>query len=403
MALACRFSTLCERVAGAGWHSDFRSDPTDRADRGSTLIDVGLDDHFDLNAVVDRVLGELVEEHGEEWVTERIDRLEAAFGRAVETALTDATPFVEDLKAGAPEMLEERRRGRREYREMVEEHWAAAFDLYEVVLRIAFEAGMDFGETRAERLGDRRVFVVLTRLHARGCRIAEEILVLVKNGYGQGALARWRTLHEVTCVAMFIARHGEDVAERYLLHDIVESWRATREYERCAPVLGYELLAEGELEEASQQVDRLVERFGKAFKGPYGWAADAIDREPKARGLSGFAAIEKVVELDHLRAHYRFASHPTHGNAKGVLFNPDFSGEGALAGPSLEGLGDPGHCALISLTQLITTLLTLETGPSMPLVIGAMLRLGHDAGDAFLAAAEELDDRLVIQSDASAA
>ncbi len=67
-------------------------------------------------------------------------------------------------------------------------------------------------------------------------------LVLLKNGYGQGALARWRTLHEVTCVARFIARHGEAVAEQYLLHDMVESWRATREYERCAPALGYEPL-----------------------------------------------------------------------------------------------------------------------------------------------------------------
>ncbi len=364
---------------------------------------MALDDLFDLNAIVDRVLTQLVEEHGEEWVVERSDRLQAAFGRAVETALSDATPLVKDLKAAAPAMLEERRRGRREYREMIEEHWAAAFDLYEVVLRIGFEAGTDFGETRAERLGEGRVFGVLTRLHARGCRIAEEILVLLKNGYGQGALARWRTLHEVTCVARFIARHGEAVAEQYLLHDMVESWRATREYERCAPALGYEPLAEGELDEVSQQVEVLVERFGTRFTAQYGWAAEALEREVEARGLSGFAAIEKVVELDHLRAHYRFASHPTHGNPKGVLFNPDFSGDGVLAGPSPEGLADPGHCALISLTQLTTTLLGLDTGPSMPLVIGAMLRLGDKAGDAFLAAAEALEDRIVFQGDGSAA
>ena len=375
--------------------------PARRADRGSSLVRVALDDLFDLNAIVDRVLAQLVEEHGEEWVVERSDRLQAAFGRAAETALSDATPLVKELKAAAPAMLEERRRGRREYREMIEEHWAAAFDLYEVVLRIAFEAGTDFGETRAERLGDRRVFVVLTRLHARGCRIAEEILVLLKNGYGQGALARWRTLHEVTSVAMFIAKHGESVAERYLAHEVVETWRATREYERCAPALGYEPLAEGELDEVSQQVEVLVERFAKRFKEPYGWAADALDRDVEARGLSGFAAIEKVVELDHLRAHYRFASHPTHGNPKGVLFNPDFSGDGVLAGPSPEGLADPGHCALISLTQLTATLLVLDSGPSMPVVIGAMLRLGEEAGAAFIAAAEALEGRLIFEGGAS--
>lgn len=184
---------------------------------------------------------------------------------------------------------------------------------------------------------------------------------------------------------------------------MVESWRATREYERCAPALGYEPLAEGELDEETQRVDRLVERFGKPFKDQYGWAAEALAWEPEAKGLSGFAAIEKVVELDHLRAHYRFASHPTHGNPKGVLFNPDFSGEGVLAGPSPEGLADPGHCALISLNQLTATLITLDSGPSGPLVIGSLLRLGDEAGHAFLAAARALDDWLVIQSDASAA
>jgi hypothetical protein len=368
----------------------------DHADWRLTLLEVSLDDVFDLQAVVDRVFDRLVEERGEEWVVERSEVLQDVFRKAVEEALADVTPLVESLKEDAPEMLEDRRRAGREYREMIEEHWAAAFDLYELVLRIALEAGTDFGETRAERLGDRRVFIVLTRIHARGCRIAEEILALLKNGYGQGALARWRTLHELACIAMFIARHGEGVAERYLLHDVVESWRATREYGRCSPALGYAPLAEGELEHASHEVGRLVARFGRAFKEQYGWAAEALGREPEAAGLGGFAAIEKVVELDHLRAHYRFASHPTHGNAKGILFTPDFSGEGVLAGPSPEGLADPGQCALISLTQLTSTLLTLEVGPSMPLLIGAMLQLVEEAGEAFLAAAGALRDRLVF-------
>lgn len=289
--------------------ADF-TQPLPIARPGTTLVGVGLDDHFDLDTVVDRVLAQLVEEHGEEWVVERSDRLEAAFGRAVETALMDATPLVQDLKAAAPEMLEERRRGRHEYRKMIEEHWAQAFDLYEVVLRLAFEAGTDFGETRAERLDGQRVFVVLNRLHARGCRIAEEILVLLKNGYGQGALARWRTLHEVTCTAIFIAEHDEDVAERYLLHEVVESWQAMKDYERCASALDYEPLAEGELEHAREQVDRLIEQFGKAFKEPYGWAADALARDPGVKGVSGFAAIEKAVELNHLRALYRCRQSP---------------------------------------------------------------------------------------------
>ncbi len=331
---------------------------------------------------------------------ERSERLEEATAKAVSEASKAVTPsLVKSLKRDAPEMLRNRRESRSDYRDMIEEHWSEAFDLYEIVLRIGFEAGTDFGESRAQRLGQQAVFRILTRLHASGCRIAEEILVLLKNGYGQGALARWRSLHEVTCVATFIAKHGEDVAERYLLHDVIESCRATEEYDQCASRLGYEPLSEGELDDARERADRLTDRFGKPFMRQYGWAAEVIASDPELKKIGGFRAIERAVELDHLRAHYRFASHPTHANAKGVFFNPDFKGDGVLAGPSPAGLGDPGHCALISLTQLTTTLLKLDAGPSSALIVGSMLQLEDEAGEALVAADRELDDRLIIETD----
>jgi len=168
---------------------------------------MGFDDDFGLEGIIARVVDQLVEEHGSDWVIERSERLEEATAKAVTEASKAVTPsVVESLRRDAPGMLRNRRDSRRDYREMIEEHWSEAFDLYEMVLRIGFEAGTDFGESRAEQLGQRAVFKILTRLHARGCRIAEEILVLLKNGYGQGALARWRSLHEVTCVAMCARR-----------------------------------------------------------------------------------------------------------------------------------------------------------------------------------------------------
>jgi hypothetical protein len=252
---------------------------------------MGFDDHFDVEGAITRVVDELEEKHGAEWVSERREFLQDRLAEVVYKASKDLTPsVVQGLKRDAPEMLSDRRARRGEYREMIEEHWAEAFDLYEMVLRIGFEAGTDFGESRVERLGQQRTFQILTRLHARGCRIAEEVLILLKNGYGQGALARWRSLHEVTCVAMFIAKHGEEVAERYLLHDVVESCMATKAYEQCAARLGYEPLAEGELEELQEEVERLRARFGKAFLSQYGWAAEVLGRDPELKKLRGFSA-----------------------------------------------------------------------------------------------------------------
>jgi hypothetical protein len=34
----------------------------------------------------------------------------------------------------------------------------------------------------------------LMRIHSRSVRVAREILILMRNGYAEGALARWRTL-----------------------------------------------------------------------------------------------------------------------------------------------------------------------------------------------------------------
>jgi len=62
------------------------------------------------------------------------------------------------------------------------------------------------------------------------------------------------------------------------------------------------------------------------------------------------------------------------------------------------GLADAGHCVLISVTQHTATLLALDPGPSAALIGGAMLELEKEAGDAFAAAASDLDDSLVTET-----
>src|SRR5260370_36714366 len=78
----------------------------------------------------------------------------------------------------------------------------------------------------------RHLIDVLARSHARACQIVEEILCLLECGLSDGAMARWRTLHEVAVVASFVATHGEDLAERYVSHQAVESKRAADDYQK---------------------------------------------------------------------------------------------------------------------------------------------------------------------------
>ncbi len=85
------------------------------------------------------------------------------------------------------------------------------------------------------------VFFVLTRSHARACQIAREILTLIKNGYADGAMARWRALHEISVISSFIAKHGNEVAEKYLLHSNIESNKAAVLYQKLFWILDMNL------------------------------------------------------------------------------------------------------------------------------------------------------------------
>jgi hypothetical protein len=67
---------------------------------------------------------------------------------------------------------------------------------------------------------------VLIRLLVRACQVTDEILCLLENGFAGGAMARWRTRHEIAVVAAVILQHSDEISKRYLAHQHVESKRA---------------------------------------------------------------------------------------------------------------------------------------------------------------------------------
>jgi hypothetical protein len=202
-------------------------------------------------------------------------------------------------------------------------------------------------------------------LHSRGCRTGKEILTLLKTGYADGANARWRALHEISIVIAFIAKYGNDTAERYLRHEVIESHKAALEYQEYYKKLGYEPLSEEKLEKIKREYDSLIVKYGKSYKEQYGWAADDLKlRNPK------ISQIEKDVKLDHFRPYYRMASHSIHLNPKGIIFPlglMDLTKPILLAGPSNAGLADPGQCMVISLNQITADLLSLK--PSVTTIV----------------------------------
>ena len=300
-------------------------------------------------------------------------------------------------KRRSPSGIELHRADRLAFEQRLLSFWKEPLDLLDVFITCATEAGSEFnGEFRNDAVleGD-AVFEALTRLHGKACQVSNEILVLMRSGYADGAHARWRTLHELTVVACLISdqcQEDQELAERYLLHGKIQRYRSALQYQKHSERLGQVPLSREEIDALTEERDKLVKRFGKSFMKEYGWAA--LVTQPQNPNL---AALEEGVDLKHWRPYYKLASDNVHANSHGTYFRIGLGSseeDAILAGPTNMGLADPGHSTAISL-GLITTVL-LARKPTMDyLVYSCVLhKLANEIGDAFLESHRAIEPQL---------
>ena len=328
-----------------------------------------------------------------EFTPQDIEQIERKFTEVVENRLPDLIQTAtEDMSRDVLAYLKrtwpaESRLQRRElagFRKRLYDRWKVPLEGLRMLLTMSRELG-DSVSREIRQCPDasarKHLIEVVTRSHARACQIVEEILCLLEGGFSDGAMARWRTLHEIAVVASFVAAHGEDLAERYVLHQAVESKRAADDYQKCQPRLGYEPLAEKEIKAVQKAYNAVIAKFGPNFgKGDYGWAGHHL-----GCARPTFKEIESAARIDHLRAHYRMASHNVHANPKGVFFKLGMLAESQvlLAGPSNAGLTEPGQCAALSLAQVSMTLAMLQPTFDNTVALQMIAQLVHEIPEAF--------------------
>lgn len=320
----------------------------------------------------------------EEDVDEAVHEIIQIISKAIPDITSETAEIIlKQLKADAPSMLKEHRKERRSFESMIVRMWKKPLELMEMFLVIALEAGDEFNEQfRQTAFAEADyVFDVLTRLHARGCQIGAEVLALLKSGYADGAHARWRTLHEIAVVALFVAKHGNSVAERYICHDVVESYRAAKQYQEHCEAINHEPITEEGMREIENSYLDMVNRFGSSFKNSYGWASFALGKDDPT-----FTDIEKNVELEHFRPFYKLASHNVHANPKGITFKLGLSPDDEailLAGASNTGFADPAHGTAISLLQITMALLTTRPTIDGLAICNILMQLEKEIGETF--------------------
>ena len=266
--------------------------------------------------------------------------------------------------------------------ESIANTWSEPLKLLQIIIKITEEISHDYHARNDLYVENSAVVDVLVRIHATAVRVSREVFTLLRYGYPDGALARWRTLHELAVIAAFLSDHGDDVAEKYINHQIVDIYKSA--IQEKALNISPESVSEAEdvIEEVQVPYDKLLEQYGKEYRYDYGWAAGVLGVKKIT-----FREIESHVEMKLFRAAYKSASSYVHSGPAGV-----FDSQGLLpgdnyflSGQSNIGLGWPARNTIASLSILSTTL--LSHGATVDSIIAGKLisKLSDEAYESFKA------------------
>lgn len=195
--------------------------------------------------------------------------------------------------------------------------------------------------------------------HVRACQIANEIRVLVANGYADGAHARWRTLHEICIIFLFLYDSDYDTIEMYNDYQVIESWQKANEYKQSYEELGFDPIDENEWKSLDQERRNLIDKYGKGYERSYGWTMKRILNKDN-RTIKG---LEKLVGKEYLRPVYAWASENVHAGVSGIrqrISLRENEQHNFLTGPNDCGFLDPIQYTSYSLTEMSSVLLAME-------------------------------------------
>lgn len=243
-----------------------------------------------------------------------------------------------------------------QFQEKVFDIWGEALDELFMLITMAIEMGRVAHKKNSRRKKQKLVNGVLIRLHARACQVALESFFLMLKGFADGAMARWRTLHEISVISSFLAKHGEDLAEKYLAHEHIESYKAALQYQKYSKFYSRKETSKKVLDRLKETCSSLEKKYGESFCNEYGWASTTLKNKRPT-----FSTIEESLHLDHVRPYYKMASYNVHANSKGILFRLGLlNADKILTGPSDLGLADPGQNIAFSISFITTNLFSLD-------------------------------------------
>lgn len=164
-----------------------------------------------------------------------------------------------------------------------------------------------------DKLEDQIKLDTLISIHTRACQIINEIRVLTINGYADGAMSRWRTLHELSITFLFLFKNDYETIDMYNDYQAIETWKKAQEFQENYKSLGWESFSKEDLEFIENDKDEMIKKYGKEFGKGYGWTMKVLPI-----GRRNIREIEKIVGQNHFRPIYTWASENVHSGVSAI-------------------------------------------------------------------------------------
>ena len=241
---------------------------------------------------------------------------------------------------------------RKESLERLWKYRGNTYNLFEVYIDSYFEiAAMYRKYALTNETAEDLRFVALTQLHAKSVLVLREMQALLEAGYPDGAMARWRTLHELAVFACIVESSCES-AKQFILSEHINNAKGAKCYSEHASELGHEPYTKEELEEIDAMEAWAVEELGDVnTKSEHFWVRPFLRENNHSLKKNTFTILEKHTGMSRFRPYYKLACEKVHAPSKLDYANLAASGAesaGFIVGHSHYGHETPIDLAMIS-------------------------------------------------------
>lgn len=275
--------------------------------------------------------------------------------------------FIKNLNKTSSQMLNYERKYQKDFEKRLLLNWKEAIDLLECLIKVSLETAGEHKSKLAKVTNNTNNYKheALIKIHARALHIANEILVLLKSGYADGANARWRSLRELAVISFFLSKENNEISQRYLDYADVRAFKEAKNYREHCKKLGYKQIDLRVVKKMKKRVEDLDKKYGDNFgnlqkngrAGDYNWIPKNTLKN------RNFTELEKHIKVNHLHPFYNSASDAIHAGSKGfyrIGLMHDWQDKVFLVGHSIYGLADPLQNTAVSLLQISVCLLSTE-------------------------------------------